>query len=124
MIKNILLIGAGRSASTLIKYLLDNSQKENWQITVGDISLELANQKIGNHSNAHAIAFDMNNETQRADEISKADIVISMLPATLHLPVAKECLRQKKNMVTASYVSKQMKDIDADAKKASVIFLN
>jgi saccharopine dehydrogenase (NADP+, L-glutamate forming) len=122
--KNILLIGAGRSASTLIKYLLDNSGKENWKITVGDISLELAKQKIGNHPNAHAIAFDMNNETQRAVEIAKADMVISMLPATLHLPVAKECLKQKKNLVTASYVSKQMKELDADAKKAGVIFLN
>ena len=122
--KNILLIGAGRSASTLIKYLLDNSKKENWQITVGDISLELAKQKIGNHPNAQAIAFDMNNEIQRGEEIAKADIVISMLPATLHLPVAKECLKQKKNMATASYVSKQMRELDAEAKKAGVILLN
>lgn len=122
--KNILLIGAGRSASTLIKYLLYNSSQEDWQITVGDISLELAKQKIGNHLNAHAIAFDMNNEAQRGEEIAKADIVISMLPAALHLPVAKECLKQKKNLVTASYVSKQMEDLDADAKKAGVIFLN
>jgi len=122
--KNILLIGAGRSASTLIKYLLDSSSAENWKITVADISLDLAKQKIGNRPNGHAIAFDMNNETQRAEEISKADIVISMLPAALHLPVAKECLKQKKNMATASYVSKQMRELDADAKKAGVILLN
>ena len=122
--KNILLIGAGRSASTLIKYLLDNSSAENWKITVADISLELAKQKIGNHPNANAIAFDMNNEAQRWEEISKADIVISMLPATLHLPVAKECLKQKKNMATASYVSKQMRELDAEAKKTGVTFLN
>ena len=122
--KNILLIGAGRSASTLIKYLLDNSQKESWKITVGDISAELARQKIGNHPNAHAIAFDVNNEQQRVAEIAKVDLVISMLPATMHLSVAKECLKQKKNLVTASYVSKQMHDLDAEAKKAGVIFLN
>lgn len=122
--RNILLIGAGRSASTLINYLLDNSKNENWRITVADISLELAKQKTGNHPNAHAIAFDMNNETQRAEEIKKADIVISMLPATLHMPVAKECLAQKKSLVTASYVSKQMKELDAEVKKAEIIFLN
>ncbi|HEY4799696.1 MAG TPA: saccharopine dehydrogenase, partial [Bacteroidia bacterium] len=52
---NILLIGAGRSASTLIKYLLDNSTKENFKITVADISIELAAQKINNHPNACAI---------------------------------------------------------------------
>ena len=69
--KNILLIGAGRSASTLIKYLLDNSGKENWKITVADISVELAKQKTNNHSNAHAIALDINNEEQRVNEIGK-----------------------------------------------------
>ena len=122
--KNILLIGAGRSASTLIKYLLDNSQKENWKITVGDLSAELARQKTGNHPNAHPIAFDVNDEAKRAEEIAKVDLVTSMLPATMHLGVAKECLKQKKNLVTASYVSRQMKDLDADAKKAGVIFLN
>jgi len=122
--KNILLIGAGRSASTLIKYLLDNSRKENWKITVADISLELAKQKINNHANAHAIAFDINNERQREDEVAKVDLVISMLPATMHLPVAKECLRQKKHLVTASYVSKQMRALDEEVKKAGVIFLN
>lgn len=122
--KHILLIGAGRSASTLIKYLLDNSQKEGWEITVGDISLDLAKQKMNNHPNAHPIAFDVNDEQQRISEIAKVDLVVSMLPATMHLAVAKECLKQKKNLVTASYVSKQMKELDADAKKAGVIFLN
>lgn len=122
--KNILLIGAGRSASTLIQYLLDNSSKENWKITVGDLSAELARQKTGNHPNAHAIAFDINNDEQRVQEISKVHLVISMLPATMHLPVAKECLRQKKHLVTASYVSKQMQELDAEAKKSGIIFLN
>src|SRR5258708_5215428 len=101
--KNILLIGAGRSASTLIKYLLDNSSKENWKMTVADLSVELAKQKTSNHPNAHPIALDINNEEQRANEIAKVDLVISMLPATMHLPVAKECLKQKKHLVTASY---------------------
>ena len=122
--RNILLIGAGRSASTLIKYLLQNSQKEDWKIIVADISIELAKQKINNHANAHAIAIDINNDQQRTNAIQKVDLVISMLPATMHLLVAKECLKQKKNLVTASYVSKQMHDFDAEAKKVGVIFLN
>ena len=124
MSKNILLIGAGRSASTLIQYLLDNSSKEGWKISVADLSAELAKQKTGSHPNSHAIALDINNEEQRTNEISKVDLVISMLPATMHLPVAKECLKQKKNLVTASYVSKQMHDLNDEAKKAGVIFLN
>ena len=40
--KKILVIGAGRSAVTLIKYLLDNAEVNNWQVTVADFSVDLA----------------------------------------------------------------------------------
>lgn len=122
--RNIFLIGAGRSSSTLIKYFLDNSDKEGWRLTVGDLSLELAEKKINRHPNARAIAFDMNDPGQLQGEIERADLVISMLPATMHLPVAKECIRRAKNMVTASYVSDTMRSLDAEARRAGVLILN
>jgi saccharopine dehydrogenase-like NADP-dependent oxidoreductase len=122
--KNILVIGAGRSASSLIKYLLDNSTKENWNVTVGDVSLDLVKQKTANHLNARAIVFDITNDLQREEEIKRADIVISMLPATMHLSVAKDCVRFKKHLATASYVSKEMAELDAEAKEAGIILMN
>jgi len=122
--KNILVIGAGRSASSLIKYFLDNSIKENWNVTVGDVSLDLVKQKVGSHPNARAIAFDVNNYIQCKEEINRADIVISMLPAALHLNVAKDCIRYKKHLATASYVSKEMAELDAEAKAAGIILMN
>ncbi len=122
--KNILIIGAGRSASSLIKYILDHSTKENWNVTIGDISIDLVKQKIANHPNARAIVFDINNDTQRAEEIKRADIVISMLPASMHLNVAKDCVRFKKHLATASYVSKEMAELDAEAKAAGIILMN
>lgn len=122
--KNILVIGAGRSASSLIKYLLEHAVAENWNVTVADMSLELAKQKTGSYSNAKAIAFDINNEQQREEEIKKADIVISMLPAFMHMNVAKDCVRFKKHLATASYVSKEMAELDADAKAAGIILMN
>ncbi len=122
--KNILVIGAGRSASSLIQYLLNNSAKENWNVTVADVSIELAKQKIGNHSNAKAIALDIHNDAQRAEEIQRADIVISMLPAFMHIEVAKDCVRFKKHLATASYVSKEMAALNDDAKKAGIILMN
>lgn len=122
--KNILVIGAGRSASSLIKYLLDHSQAEGWKVTVGDVVLDLVKQKTGDHSNARAIAFDINNEQQREEEIGRADIVISMLPATMHFNVAKDCVRLKKHMVTASYVSKAIKELDEEARNAGIILMN
>ena len=83
--KKILVIGAGRSAVTLIKYLLDNSSANNWQVTVADFSIEFAEQAVGNHNNGKATFFNVTDEKQRESEIENADIVISMLPASLHI---------------------------------------
>jgi saccharopine dehydrogenase-like NADP-dependent oxidoreductase len=122
--RHILVIGAGRSASSLIKYLLDHSEKEQLHITIGDLSIELAQQKTNNHKNATAIAFDVFNEEQRKAEIQKATIVISMLPAHLHIEVAKDCVAYKKHMVTASYTSPAMQALDEIAKANNIIFMN
>src|SRR5882762_6762414 len=122
--KNILVIGAGRSASSLIKYLLDHSVKENWKVTVGDISIDLVEQKTGNHPNARAIIFDINNAIQREEEIKHCDLVISMLPAYMHINVAKDCVRFKKHLTTASYVSKEMGELNEDATAAGIILMN
>ena len=122
--RNILIIGAGRSASSLIQYLLNKSTQENLHLTIADISLELAQRKTNNHPNATAIALDITNESQRHAEIAKADIVISMLPAHLHIEVAKDCIIYKKHMVTASYVSDAMQELDAAAKENGLIFMN
>ena len=122
--RNILIIGAGRSASSLIQYLLNKSTQENIHLTIADISLELAQKKTNNHPNASAIALDINNQEQRHSQIAKADIVISMLPAHLHIEVAKDCIIYKKHLVTASYVSDAMQELDAAAKENGLIFMN
>lgn len=122
--KNVLIIGAGRSASSLIKYLLDKSESENLHITIGDLSLELAQRKTKGHKNATPISLDINNTEQRQNEIQKADIVISMLPAHMHIEVAKDCVSFKKHMVTASYISDAMQALDAQAKENGLIFMN
>jgi saccharopine dehydrogenase-like NADP-dependent oxidoreductase len=122
--RNILVIGAGRSAVTLIKYLLDNSVVNNWQVIVADSSKYLAKQAVANHTNGKAIFFNVMDQKQREREIIHADIVISMLPANLHITVAKDCVRLKKNLVTASYVSKEIFELDESAKKEGVLLLN
>lgn len=122
--KNILIIGAGRSASSLIQYLLEKSETENIHLTIGDLSLELAKQKTNNHKNATAIALNIFDENQRKFEIQRADIVISMLPAHMHIEVAKDCIFFKKNMVTASYISDAMQALNEDVKANDLIFMN
>ncbi|QYS90037.1 saccharopine dehydrogenase family protein [Flavobacterium davisii] len=122
--RNVLIIGAGRSASSLIKYLLEKSESEDLHLTIGDLSLELAQRKTLGHKNATPIALDIHNTNQRQTEIQKADIVISMLPAHMHAEVAKDCILYKKHMVTASYISDAMQALDEQAKENGLVFMN
>jgi saccharopine dehydrogenase-like NADP-dependent oxidoreductase len=122
--RNILVIGAGRSSSELIKYLLDKSTHEQLFIVVADISLENAQERTQGHQNSKAILFDVFNSEQRQEEIQKADLVISMLPARFHIEVAKDCITYGKHMVTASYVSNEMKALDKDAQAKGLVFMN
>lgn len=124
MQRNILVIGAGRSATTLIGYLLKHAEEQNWHITVGDISAELCEKKIAGHPRGRAIAFDVFNAEQRKEEIAKADIVVSMLPASMHIEVAKDCVELGKHLTTASYISKEMKALDVAAKAKGIALLN
>jgi saccharopine dehydrogenase-like NADP-dependent oxidoreductase len=122
--RTILIIGAGRSASSLIQYLLDKSYQENLHLIIGDLSLALAKHKTNNHPNATAISLDVFDAIQRNKAIQNADIVISMLPAQLHIKVAQDCIVYKKHLVTASYISDAMQELDVLAKENNLIFMN
>ena len=122
--KNILIIGAGKSSSYLIKYLLEKSNSENLHLMIGDICTKNADLITQNHKNAKSILLDVFNLEQRQKLIKKSDLVISMLPARFHVEVAKDCISFGKHMVTASYISKEMKALDKAAKKKGLVFMN
>lgn len=122
--KKILLLGAGRSSYSLIQYLLSNASKENWHITVGDFSVELAQEKIANHPQGTAIQFDINNSELADNEINKADVVISLLPPSLHFKAAQSCLKFGKHLLTASYISPEIKKLEEEVKAKGLLFLN
>ncbi len=122
--RKILVIGFGKSAPYLLKYLLDKAIIEHLFITVVDIDISKAQFLIKNHNNASALVLDIFNDEQRANAIKNAHIVISMLPARFHPIVAKDCIAFGKHMVTASYISEEMKAFDSDAKTKGIIFMN
>jgi|SRR6185436_11682238 len=122
--RNILVLGAGLSSSALIKYLLDHSQEEDWNVTVADFSSDAAKAKTKNHPRSKAVSLDVKNESQRAEEIKRADIIISLLPPGLHFLAAMDCIRFKKNLITASYVSDQIKKLENDAVNGGILLLN
>ncbi|MBL0308505.1 MAG: saccharopine dehydrogenase NADP-binding domain-containing protein [Bacteroidetes bacterium] len=81
-------------------------------------------QKTRQRANTCAIAFDFQDESGRRRLIADADIVISMLPATMHVIIAEDCLKLKRNLVTPSYISDAMLGMDEDVKKEGLIFMN
>ncbi|MDA7824704.1 saccharopine dehydrogenase NADP-binding domain-containing protein [Flavobacteriaceae bacterium] len=122
--RNILIIGAGRSATCLIRYLLDKSSSEKLFITIGDISLRAAQKFTKNHTNAKGILLDVFNKEERERAVKNCDMVISMLPARFHIEVAKDCITFGKNLVTASYISDEMQNLDKEAKAKGLVFMN
>ena len=121
--RSVLVLGAGRSSSALIDYLLGQASAGGWHVTVGDISESAAQDRVGNSPSGKAIAFDIQKETS-SEVIKKSDLVISMLPPTLHPLVASKCLAFDKHLLTASYVSPEMKLLDKEAREKGLLFLN
>src|SRR5690349_4220651 len=102
--KNIVVIGAGKSSTVLIEYLIKQTAENDWQLTVADSNLDLAMSKTSSAPQAKALALDVTDDTQRNNLIHSADIVISLLPPALHYLVARDCLQLGKHLLTASYV--------------------
>jgi saccharopine dehydrogenase (NADP+, L-glutamate forming) len=122
--KTILVLGAGRSSSSLIQYLLDIAVTRGWKVFVGDVSEDAARQRINRSPVGTAFRFDIHDELLSRATITKADVVISLLPANLHPLVAKLCLELKKHFLSASYVSAEMKSFHLDASENNLLFLN
>lgn len=122
--RNILIVGAGKSTGVLINYLLKKAESENLFITIGDLIKENAEKVAGNHSHSKAIHLDIFKKEEREQAVQAADLVISMLPARFHIEVAKDCLRFGKNMVTASYISDEMALLDEEVKEKGLVFMN
>ena len=122
--RKILIIGAGKSSSFLIKYFLEHANSENLHITIGDINVSNTEQLVGNHPNASCIHLDVFDDKSRKEAVKNSDVVVSMLPARFHIEVAKDCITFKKHMITASYVSKEMQALDDDAKSNNLVFMN
>ncbi|RQO31085.1 saccharopine dehydrogenase [Taibaiella sp. KBW10] len=120
--KTILVAGAGKSSTYLIDYLLKNARQE-WKVVVMDASAEAIAEKLNNHPKGIAAVIDVTNNAQREALVQNADIVLSILPPSLHYLLAQDCLKYKKNLITSSYVSPEIKAMDAAVKEAGLLFM-
>lgn len=122
--KNILIIGAGRSAASLIEYLLEGAEENNWRVTVVDRDMKLAEQRVSGHPRGSAMAFEMDDHSLRSRLIEEADLVVSMLPATMHIAIAKECVERGVHLITPSYTTREMRALHDAAIENGVLLLN
>lgn len=121
--KKIILFGAGKSATCLIDYLKEQAPVNGFEVTVIDTDYRSALFKVGNSTHMKADTFDINDAALREQWIPTADLVISLLPPALHILVAKDCIRFKKHLLYASYISPEMKALEEEVKKAGVLFM-
>lgn len=123
--KSILILGAGRSASSLIQYLIREANAQQWRITIGDKDAAHAAAMVKEGASvAKGVILEATDAKARGALIAKHDLVISMLPAFLHMDVVKDCIKLGKHVITPSYVPDAMWALDAEIKKANIVVMN
>jgi saccharopine dehydrogenase-like NADP-dependent oxidoreductase len=121
--KRILLLGAGRSASTLIDYLLRQAPLHDWHLTIGDVTVAHLQARLQAEPRATALVFDVHDRQQGLREVRQADLVISMLPAAFHRLVAEMCLEEGRHLITASYATPDLQALGEQARQKGLTFL-
>ncbi len=121
--KSILLFGAGKSATVLIDYLIQNSTANNWKILIADVNKEQILLKTKNNPSAEAIEMDITNNVHRSALIQKADIIISLMPPSCHFLIAKDCVNFSKNLLTASYIDDNIRSLQAEIENKKLLFI-
>ncbi|KAI9687477.1 MAG: Saccharopine dehydrogenase [NADP(+), L-glutamate-forming] [Bathelium mastoideum] len=118
--KKVLLLGAGFVTRPTAQILSD----KGISVTVGCRTLESSKKLAQGLKNAHPISVDVNDEKALDQEVAKVDLVISLIPYSYHVTVVKSAIRNKKHVVTTSYTSPAMMELDAQAKEAGITVLN
>jgi saccharopine dehydrogenase-like NADP-dependent oxidoreductase len=123
--RKILILGAGRSAASLIHYLIRHADQQEWRVTVADKDEAQARAMVQDgEAVATGTGLDASDAYARSALIQGHDLVISMLPAFMHMDVLKDCLRLKKHVITPSYVPDALLPLAPDFTSAGLIVLN
>ena len=122
--QTILILGAGKSSTYLIDFLMESAGTKNRRVIVADVSEKIAAEKVKSNPFTSAVAIDIDNIAERTSLIQKSDVVISMLPAFLHPIIAKDCLTLGKHFFTASYESEELRNLATEIKSKNLLFLN
>ncbi|MFO7714029.1 saccharopine dehydrogenase C-terminal domain-containing protein [Desulfosarcina sp.] len=119
--KRILILGAGLVARPAVRYLLE---KDGMQVVLADQAMDKSESILAGHPNGRSVRLDVNDSEKLGGQIAAADIVVSLLPWSLHPTIARWCVTHGKHLITASYVKAEMQSMDRDAREKGLCFLN
>lgn len=120
--KNILVLGAGKSSTILIEYLLRYAVNDQYNVHVADLDIRICEQKIAGSEYARAYEISPDNPESTNDLIKSSDLVISMLPPSLHGQIARTCLKERKHFINASYRNPEIAEMDTTARERGLMF--
>jgi len=119
-VKKVLVLGAGLVSRPLVRYLMDSG----FEVTVASRTVSKAEKLIEGHSLGRALSLNVDDVQAMRQLVQNCDVAVSLLPATRHIEVARACLDMGKHMATTSYVSPQMRALDAEAQEKGLLLLN
>ncbi|EIW70700.1 hypothetical protein TREMEDRAFT_29255 [Tremella mesenterica DSM 1558] len=119
--KKVLLLGSGLVAGPAVDVFV---QRGDIELAIGSNNLAEAHALAGGRSNVTALHIDVSDQSALSNAILTADVIVSLLPAPKHPSVARLCIAHGKHMVTASYISPEMKSLHHDAVNKGVVLLN
>lgn len=119
--KKIAILGAGFVSKPAVDYFIDQC---GYEVIVTSLKKSEAEKIVGGRPTGKAIAWTINQLDILDSLISEVDLVMSMIPPSMHIPVAQSCLKHRKNMVTTSYISSQMSELSEDAQDSDILILN
>lgn len=118
--KNVLILGAGLVAKPMVNYLLE----KDINVIIASRTLCKAENLIQGHSKGKAIRWTIKEKDILHKLIEDCDCVVSLLPYTYHVEVAEVCLLHKTDLITTSYVSDEMQNLNKKAMDKGVLLLN
>lgn len=122
--KVVLVLGAGLSSSSLFRYLISHLNEHDWRLIIANASIDALKNKYGSITEIELVQLDANDKAQRQQLIARSNLVISMLPASFHPEVARDCIEAGIDLITPSYVSQEMKALHEEALQKGVTIMN
>lgn len=118
--KKVLLLGTGFVAKPTVDIL---AAADDIEVTVGSRNLASA-EKLTIGNSAKAVSVDVTDSASLDAEVAKVDVVISLIPYIYHPNVVRSAIRNKTNVVTTSYISDALKELEPEIKAAGITVMN